>query len=144
MKLAGGAVGIGGKEQGMVPAIDVRNVHATVGADEAVPRLGNEHAVLAPDDGAALAQGKLDDAGIHFIFLRPGDRIGRGLDRSQVDDASLSFRNDLVLDDKNVTGFECVVIFVQRFEQLIDDRITAPDCAGHRDGNNAERDLELV
>src|ERR1017187_3383216 len=102
MEFASGTVGIGGQQQRVVAAIDVGDVHAAVGADETVPSLGDEHAVLAPDDSAALAQGELDDAGIQIVFLCPGGGIGGGFDRCEVDNAALRFGDDLVFDHENV------------------------------------------
>ena len=48
----------------MSPSVDVRDVDAAIGAEKAVMRFGNEDAILAADDDAALAQGEFDDAGI--------------------------------------------------------------------------------
>ena len=46
----GGPVGIFGKQEGVAAAVDVGNIHAAVGADEAVAGFGDEHAALAADD----------------------------------------------------------------------------------------------
>ena len=80
MKFAGGAVGVGGQKQGVAAAIDVRDINAAVGTDESVMGLGDEHAILSPDESAALAQRELDYAGIQLVSLRPGDGAGRGFD----------------------------------------------------------------
>src|ERR1700722_4702104 len=63
-KVGGGAVGIFGEQQRVTASVDVGDVDATVGAEKAVMRFGNEHAVLTADDGTALAPGTFDHAGI--------------------------------------------------------------------------------
>ncbi len=133
VKIARGAVGIDGKQQGVAAAIDVGNIHAAVGADEAVMGLGDEHAVLAADDGAAFAQSEFDDAGIEVIFLRPGGECGRWFNRCKIDDAAFRFGNDLVFDDENVAGREGEFIFAKRLQEFVGDRIAGADFVGERD-----------
>src|ERR1700721_292364 len=58
----GGAVWVFREQQRVSPSVDVGDVDAAVGAEEAVMRFGNEHAVFAADDRAAFAQGEFDDA----------------------------------------------------------------------------------
>ena len=74
MELASRAVRIGRQEQRVAATIDVGDVHAAVGTDETMMGLGDQHAVLAPDNGAALAQRELDQAGIQIVLLLP-DRL---------------------------------------------------------------------
>ncbi len=93
---------------------------------------------FAPDDGAALAQGKLDDAGIQVVFLRPGDRVGRGFDRCQINDAAFRFGNDFVFDDENVAGLECESVLPKRLQQFVGDRITGFDFVGDRDRDDTQ------
>src|SRR5437588_2257795 len=72
MQLFGGAVWIFGEQQGVAASANIRDVDAAVGTDESVMGFGDEHAVLAANDGAAFAQGKFDDSGIEVVFLGPG------------------------------------------------------------------------
>jgi len=114
MKVACGAVRVGGQKQGVIAAIDIGHIHAAVGANEPVVRLGDEYAILAPDDRTAFAQGKLDDPGVETILLRPCAGFGRRLDRREVDDAALGLRNNFVFDDENIAGLECEAALPQR------------------------------
>lgn len=109
MKFAGGAVGIGGQEKRVLSAIYVGDVHAAVSADETVARLGNQHTVFAPNDGAALAQGQFDDASVYFVFPGPCERMGRRFNRCQIDDSAFRFGNDFMFDNEDVTRFEIYV-----------------------------------
>ena len=81
---------------------DVRGIDAAVRADEPVRRLGDEHAVLHPDDAARLAQDDLDLARVAVEALGELDRLGPGLDAGQVDDRALGLRDDLLGDDEHV------------------------------------------
>ena len=66
-----GGVGIFGQQQRVAAAIDVGNVHSTVGADQAVTRFRDQHAALAPHHAPALRQRQFDDSGINFDIAAP-------------------------------------------------------------------------
>ena len=76
----------------------------------------DEYAILSADHGAAFAQGKLDDARVQLVFLRPGDRLGGSFDCGKIDDTAFCFGNDFVFDDENVARFEHKVVLPQRSE----------------------------
>ena len=81
MQSGGGAVWILGEQQGVAAPVNVRDVDAAVGADESVMGFGDEHTILAANDGAALEQSQFDDAGVEIVLLGPGYGVGRGLNR---------------------------------------------------------------
>ena len=81
---------------------DVRGIDAAVRADEPVRRLGDEHAVLHPDDAARLVEDDLDLARIAVVARGELDRLGAGDDAGQVDDGAFGLRHDLLGDDEHV------------------------------------------
>ena len=137
MKFAGGAVGIGGQKQGVPAAIDVGDIYAAVGADETVTRLGDEHAVLAPDYGAALAQGKLDDASIQFVFLRPGDRMAEGLIVARSTMRPSALETILCLTTRMSPGLNARFMLPQRLQQFVGERVAGIDFIRERNRDDA-------
>ncbi len=122
----------------MTSSIDVGDIDAAVGAEKAVVRLGDQDAVLAAEDAAALAQGEFDDAGVKSILFRPSDRFFRGLDRGKVDYAAFGFGDDFVFDDEDVAGLEAEAVSAQRGEQFVGEGVARVDFVQKRDGDEAE------
>src|ERR1700676_3428081 len=87
-KVGGGAVWIFGKQQRVTASLDVGDVDAAVSAEKAMVRLGDQHAVFAPNDGAAFAQGQFDDAGVEGILFRPRTGFLGGMNRGEIDEAA--------------------------------------------------------
>ena len=54
-QLAGGPVGIFGEQYGVLSSIDIRNVDAAIGANEAVFGLGDHDAMFPAHDAVTLA-----------------------------------------------------------------------------------------
>ncbi len=114
MQLARRSVGINGQEQRVLAAIDVGDIDGAVGADKTVAGFGDEHSVLAADDGDAFAQGELNDARIEVILFGPRDGVARWLDGGEIDDAAFSFGDDFVLHDEDVAVLQGKMIFAER------------------------------
>ena len=87
----------------MQAAIDVGDIHAAVGADQAVVRLGDQNAILAAHDPLALRESDFSDASIQMVFASPFVGTRRRLDGGEFHESSFRLGNDLVLDDQNVT-----------------------------------------
>ncbi len=81
---------------------DVRGIDAAVGAHEPVRGLGDQYAVLHPDDASGLAEDDLDLARVAVEAFGELDRLAPGSDGRQVDDGSLGLRHDLLGDDEHV------------------------------------------
>ena len=79
MKFAGGPVGIAGQEHSVTSAIDVGDIDAAVGADEPVMRLGDQHAVLTPNDGAASRRASSMTRASRLYFLAHATDSADGL-----------------------------------------------------------------
>ena len=77
---------------------------AAVGADEPVRGLGDQDAVLHPDDAPGLAQHDLDLARVAVAPRGELDGLGSRLDGGQVDDGALGLRHDLLGDDEDVVA----------------------------------------
>ena len=90
--------------------LDVGRVHAGVGADQAVLCLADHHAVVHPYDAGALAQYRLDEAGVLLPLLGVIRREPAGLDVVEVNDAAFRFRDDLLCDDDDVAGLQRQVL----------------------------------
>ena len=118
-QVGGGAIRIFGKQQGVAASVDVGNIDAAVGAEEAVVGFGDQNAVLAADNGPALAHSEFDNAGIERVLFRPRDGISGGLDAGQVDEAAFRFGNDFVFHDKDVAGLESESGAAQGFQQFV-------------------------
>src|ERR1700722_15473235 len=119
----------------MAAAIDVRNVHSAVGTDESVASFGDEHAILAANHSAALAQRQFNNAGIEVVFLCPGGRSGGRFGGREIDEAAFGFLNYFVFDDENVSGLEYEFVFRQRLENFVCQRIAGFDFVGQSNGD---------
>jgi hypothetical protein len=56
MELGCREVGVYGKEKRSAASVDVGDIYTAVGADQAMPRFGNQHASFATHDFPALLQ----------------------------------------------------------------------------------------
>src|ERR1019366_4840067 len=66
-----GTIRIHRQQHRMPPTIHVRHIHATVGANKSVLRLGDQHVALAPHDSPALAHRQFTDAWVEPEASRP-------------------------------------------------------------------------
>ena len=68
-----------GQQQRVLAAVDVGNIHAAVGADEAVASFGDQDSVFATDHSLAFLREQLRHARIQIVAARPGARLAEGL-----------------------------------------------------------------
>src|SRR5450759_2593770 len=101
----GRTVGIEGQERQGALSIDIRFVYARVGADEAVPRFADEHAVIHAHDALALTQDHLDVLRVLVILLCERLRERGCLHLVEVYNAPLRFRDDLLGHNEYIAGF---------------------------------------
>ncbi len=99
-------------------------------------RFGDEHSILAADDGAAFAQREFDDASVEAVLLRPRDGFGGRLDPGEIDEATFSLGDDLVFHDEDVARLELDA--AQGLQQLVGERITGTNFIREGDGDQAE------
>ena len=99
-------VGVDRQERHEVARVrpDVRGVDAAVRAHEPVMRLGDQHAALHPHDRGSPRAARPRSGGRRGPSVGPLDRLGRRLDRPQVDDGALRLGHHLLGDDEDVTG----------------------------------------
>src|SRR6266511_4025505 len=100
-----GAVRVLGQKAGGV-GVDVRLVHARVGADPAVLGLDDQHALVLPHDAAALAEYDLDQPRISPEVLYHTRGLGRGSDVREPDRATLGLGHDFLADHEEVACLE--------------------------------------
>src|SRR5512133_2514650 len=100
----GGRVGIEGQQRGTSSAIDIRNVHAAVGADPSVPRLRDQHTVALPEDVSAFTHRQFHHAGIVAVPGRPLRRRYARAHLGERDQLPFRFRDDLMSNDQDVAG----------------------------------------
>src|SRR5438067_11868589 len=100
---AGRAIGVLGQQRDRV-GVGVRLVHAGVGADPAVMRLGHQHTAIHSHDAARLAEDHLDQPRI-AAELSGERRCHRGRrDLGESQQSPLRLGDDLLADDQHVTG----------------------------------------
>ena len=103
---ARGGVGIHGQEAGGV-GVHVGLVDARIGADPAMVRLDDEHALGLADDAPRLAEYDLHQPGIAVdLDSEGGWRAGRGTDLVEPDEPPLRLGHDLLADHEEIAGGE--------------------------------------
>src|SRR5919107_366289 len=105
----GGGIRVHGEEADRFVAGDVRDVDASVRADEAVVGLRDDYAAVHPHDALALAEDDLDLAGVLVVVV--GEAFGESgrLDRSEVHEPPFGLANDLVRYDHDVARLEQII-----------------------------------
>lgn len=105
LKRARGTIRILWQQRGSFPW-NVRNVHAGIGADEAMARLGNNHGALHPHDAARFPQHKLDDPRILLVFSGPPLRSRGRFDRVETHDSSFRLGHNLLCHYEHISLVE--------------------------------------
>src|SRR5260370_540505 len=100
-----GAIRILRKQSNHIVVGNIRMVHASIGTDIAVASFGNQHGIGA-DKAAGFFQDDFHKARVFLLPQRDGLRLGRRLDRFQLDDRAFSLRNNLLRDDEDVAVFK--------------------------------------
>ncbi len=105
---AGGGIGVAWQERDERARTgpDVRGVHASVGAHEAMGGLGDEDAVRHPDDPSRLAQDDLHLAWVTVELRGEVQGLLARVNAGQVDDRALRLGDDLLGDDEDVVEAE--------------------------------------
>ncbi len=83
---------------------NIRLVHPGVRHDEAKPVLHNQYVAASPHDANRLRQDKLDKPWVLVDLPGKRQRFGGWFDGRQIDDATLGLGNNLLRNDKNVSG----------------------------------------
>ena len=74
MKQTSGAVGVLREQQGVDPAIHVGNIYATVGTNETVLCLRDEHTSAPADNPLTLRKRQLNHTGVEPVTAGPDTR----------------------------------------------------------------------
>src|SRR5713101_544324 len=126
------------RQQGrMAPAVHIRDVHATVGANETVTRLRDQHAALSPHGAPAFAQRQFGDARIQSITPRPDSRSSRREDLIQRYQRTLRLRDNFVLYHQDVPSLKTDALFLRRRQQSLAQRVSRTNLARHWQRKNA-------
>ena len=136
MKIGGGTVGIFGKQESVAATVDVGNVHAAVGTDEAVAGFGDEHPALTADDSFALSESDFGDAGVEIVTAGPGAGGCRGMDGLERNQSAFSFGYDFVLHNQNVAVHEFQFPLHQSLAEFFGDRIARRNFVRKGNGND--------
>src|SRR5208282_3435813 len=102
MELSGRAVGVFGKQKRVAAAVDVRNIHSTVGADQAVLGFRDHDAALAPHHSLALGESHLGYPCVEVVPPRPRTGAWGRFDAIQFNQPAFRFGDDFVLYDQDV------------------------------------------
>jgi len=137
-KIECGPVRVQGKQESMPASVHIGDVDAVVGAQEAVMGFGDEDAVPAADNGAALPHGELDHARIESVLFCPGARFGGRLDGGEIDEATFRLGDDLMFHDEDVARLQPEAAPAKGFEELVGERMAGTDFVSDRNGDHAK------
>src|SRR5947209_7819090 len=103
MDSSGGLIGVFGQQQSMPAAIHVRHVNAAIGTHEAVTSLSYQHTVLSADQAFAFTNREFRYAWVDMKSFTPGAGCRGRTNRVQINEFSLSLRDDLVFQNEDVS-----------------------------------------
>ncbi len=102
MELSCGAVRIFGKQKRVAAAIDVRSVHAAIGADQAVARFRDENSAFASHYSLTLCQSHFRYSRVEIVTACPSAGTRGGLDFFEGNELTFRFGDDFVFYDQDV------------------------------------------
>ena len=86
----------------MAATIDVRSIHAAIGADQAVTGFGDQNSAFASHYSLALCEGHFRYSRVEIVTPRPSARTGGGLDFFQRNKLAFRLGDDFVFYDQDV------------------------------------------
>src|SRR5271157_659483 len=137
MNCCGRAIGIGGQERRGLVCANIGHVHATVGADQPLRGLGDEHVLLA-HHALGLAQGQLHHSWIAAILAGEASRGRGGLYRTEWNCATFSLGYDLVFDHQDVARVQTQAAESECVHYKVRDRIAGKNLTNAEDRKYAE------
>ncbi len=116
--------------------VDIGLVDARVGADPAVVRLHDEHALVASHHPPALAQDHLRELRVAPELEGERLRAGRRRDLGEADEAPLGLGDDLLAHHEDVAGLERCLLPARRLVNEAGEVVASPDLGQSLDADH--------
>jgi hypothetical protein len=138
MELSRGTVRVFREQKRMAAAVDVRSVHAAVGADQAVARFRDQNSALASHYSLTLCEGHFRYSRVEIVTACPSAGTRRGLDFVEEDELAFRLGNDFVFYDQDVACSRREFKMLESLEEFVCYRVARMDIIDKRDWKNAK------
>jgi len=138
MELSRGAVRVFREQKRMAAAVDVRSVHAAVGADQAVARFRDQNPALASHYSLTLCESHFSYSGVEIVTPCPSAGTCRGLDFVEGNELAFRLRYDFVFYDQDVACLQREFKMLESLEEFVCYRVARMDIIDKRDWKNAK------